>query len=281
MNCTVDNSIDKHYNIRSFALAVLLGALSLTALAAPSATVQPTGVRNSSGPQRLNEKLLQQVQESLRHKTGFVELDFDEQGALSLGNRRHIRGGSATARSLLIAAVDSQNLYELESHERSPEVAFARMDESEDRDFGETGRHMTIYHVQIDFADFGHLSGAREAKASFDNGFALLHELTHGVLKLQDPIGDSHQIGECDAHVNQMRRELQLPERLYYHPGIFVTRTNYGRGIVCARLEFVERQAGQAQPSAKYQLTWLANQVSPNAQNIAGLQQGLLTARRR
>jgi hypothetical protein len=79
MNCTADNSINRHYNIRSFAVALLLGALSLTALATPRAAVEPTGVRNSSGPQRLNEKQLQQVQESLRHKYGFVELGFDEQ----------------------------------------------------------------------------------------------------------------------------------------------------------------------------------------------------------
>jgi hypothetical protein len=181
---------------------------------------------------------------------------------------------------LLIAAVDSPNLYELESHERSPEVAFARIDESEDRLIGETGQRLTIYQAQLDFDDFNRLDGAREAKASFDIGIALLHELVHGVLKLQDPQGVD-QIGDCDAHVNQMRRELQLPERLYYHPCITVVRTTNGRGIVCARLEFVERQAGQAQPSAKYQLTWLPSQVSPNARNIAGLQQGLLAPKRR
>ncbi|MGH9844309.1 MAG: hypothetical protein ACREEM_36765 [Blastocatellia bacterium] len=280
MNCTADNSINRHYNIRSFALALLLGELALTALAAPRAAVQPTGVRNSSGPQRLNEKQLQQAQESLRHKSGLVELGFDEQGALVLGNRQHIRGGSATARALLIAAVDSRNLYELESHERSPEVAFARIYESEDRLIAETGQRLTIYQVQIDFADFSRLSGAREAKAAFDIGIALLHELVHGVLKLPDP-QSADQIGDCDAHVNQMRRELQLPERLYYQPGITVVRSSDGRGIVCARLEFVERQAGQAEPSAKYQLTWLPSQVSPNAQNIAGLQQGLLASKRR
>jgi len=280
MNCTADNSINRHYNIRSFALALLLGALSLTALAVPRAAVQPTGVRNSSGPRRLNEKQLQQAQESLRRKSGFVELGFDEQGALTLGNRQHIRGGSAMARALLIAAVDSQNLYELESHERSPEVAFARIYESEDRWDDKTDRRTSVYQVQLDFADFSRLDGAREAKASFDIGIALLHELVHGVLKLQDPQGVD-QIGECDAHVNQMRRELQLPERLYYHPGISVTQTLNGTRIVCARLEFVERQAGQAQPSAKYNLTWLPSQVSPNAQNIAGLQQGLLAPKRR
>ncbi|MGH9846522.1 MAG: hypothetical protein ACREEM_48105 [Blastocatellia bacterium] len=277
MNCTADNSINRHYNLRSFALALLLGALSLTALAAPRAAVQPTGVRNSSGPRRLNEKQLQQARESLRHKSGFMELGFDEQGALTLGNRQHIRGGSATARALLIAAVDSANLYELESHERSPEVAFARLYESEDREFGETGKKMTIYLVQLDFTDFDRLGGAREAKASFDIGIALLHELTHGVLKLQDPRGEMDRLGECDAHVNQMRRELLLPERLHYHPGIRVVENLAGR-FVFASLEFA---GSNAQAAEKYRLTWRADQVSALAGNVAGLQNGLLASKRR
>ncbi len=279
MTRTADNSINGYGGYgKPLALALLLSCLALVSV---NAAPQPTGVRNSAGPRGLNEKQLQQVQESLRHKSGFMELGFDAQGALTLGNRRHIRGGSATARALLIAAVGSANLYELESHERSPEVAFARIDESEDRLIDETGKRMTIYQVQIDFADFDRLQGAREAKAALDLGLALLHELVHGVLKLQDPQGEPDQIGECDAHVNQMRRELQLPERLYYHPGITVTRTSDGRGIVSASLVFVERTAANAQPSAKYRLYWLPSDVSPNAQNIAGLQQGTLVARRR
>jgi hypothetical protein len=210
MNRTADNSINRHYSIRSFTLALLLGALALTALATPRSAAHPTGVRNSSGPLRLNEKQLQQAQESLRHKSGFVELSFDGQGALTLGNRQHIQGGSATARALLIAAVDSPNLYELESHERSPEVAFARLYESEDRWDDKTGRRTSVYQAQLDFADFSYLYGAREAKDSFDIGIALLHELVHGVLKLPDP-QDVDQIGECDAHVNLMRRECSCP----------------------------------------------------------------------
>jgi hypothetical protein len=68
------------------------------------------GVRNSTGAQRLNPAQLQQVRDSLRRKSGFVELDFDAEGALTLGDRQHIEGGSATARALLIAAVESVNL---------------------------------------------------------------------------------------------------------------------------------------------------------------------------
>jgi len=238
------------------------------------------GVRNSSGPNRLNGRQLRVLQESLRQKSGFVELEFDRQGSLTLGNRQHIAGGSATARALLAAAIDRANLYELESHERSPEIAFAQLRDMEYR-ISETGEGVNIYQAQIDFADFDCLQGPREAKASMDVGIALLHELAHGVLKLQDPPGDTDEIGECDAHVNQMRRELKLPERLYYHPGVTVTRLSDGWRIVSARLVFVKRVAANAQPSAEYSLTWLPSQVSPNARNIAGFQLGLLEARRR
>jgi hypothetical protein len=239
-----------------------------------------TGVRNSSGPNRLDARQLQILRESLRHKSGFAALGFDQQGALTLGNRQNIVGGSATARALLAAAIDGANLYELESHERSPEIAFARLREMEYR-ISETGKRVDIYQAQIDFADFDHLQGPREAKASLYVGIALLHELAHGVLKLQDPPSDRDEIGECDAHVNQVRRELQLPERLYYHPGVTVAQLRDGRRIVSARLVFVKRAAANAQPSAEYSLTWLPVQVAPNARNIADFQQGSLEARRR
>jgi hypothetical protein len=279
MTRTADNSHNGHRKLQLFALALLLSALSFVALAKPVSSY-PAGVRNSSGPRRLNERQLQTLQESLRQKSGFVELEFDRQGALALGNRQNIVGGSATARALLQAAVDSANLYELESHERSPEIAFARIVEIADRQTDATSVRTTIHQAQLDFADFNHLDGDYQAKSSFDIGIALLHELTHGVLKLQDP-QDPDQIGECDAHVNQMRRELRLPERLYYHPGISVTRPAVGMGIVHARLVFVERETATAKPSAQYSLSWFASQVAPNARNIAGLQQGLLAARRR
>jgi hypothetical protein len=220
------------------------------------------------------------LRESLRHKSGFAALGFDQQGALTLGNRQNIVGGSATARELLAAAVDSPNLYELESHERSPEIAFARLRDMEYR-ISKTGKRVNNCQAQIDFADFDSFKGPREAKASLDVGIALLHELAHGVLKLQDPPVDTDEIGECDAHINKMRRELQLPERLYYHPGVTVAQLPDGRRIVSARIVFVKRVASNAQPNAEYSLTWLPSQVAPNAQNIAGFQEGLLKARRR
>jgi len=260
--------------------AILVVTFTIPTMAQQRNIFDVSGVRNSSGPNRLNGRQLQVLQESLRQKSGFVELEFDRQGSLTLGNRQHIAGGSATARALLAAAIDSASLYELENHERSPDIAFARLRDMEYH-ISETGKRVNIFQAQIDFADFDCLQGPREAKASMDVGIALLHELAHGVLKLQDPPVDTDEIGECDAHINKMRRELQLPERLYYHPGVTVAQLPDGRRIVSARIVFVKRVAANAQPSAEYSLTWLPSQVAPNAQNIAGFQEGLLKARRR
>ncbi len=265
---------------KQIALTVVL----VTTLTVITAAQQPnqfaTGVRNSSGFRRLNDKQLQIIQESLRQKSGFVELSFNQNGVLTLGNRQNIAGGSAKAQALLIKAVDSVDFFELESCERSLEIAFAELQASNDR-IDAVGKRTSIYQLRLDFADFNHLSGAREAKAAFDIGISLLHELTHGVLKLQDPrIEETDQIGECDAFINQIRRELQLPERLYYHPGIAIT-TLAGKRLVHARLMFATRATANSQPRAQYSLYWLPSEVSPKAQSVEAFQQGVLGARRR
>lgn len=140
---------------------------------------------------------------------------------------------------------------------------------------------MDIYQLQLDFANFKWVAGPTEAKAAFDIGINVLHELTHGVLQLKDPQGEIDQIGECEAHVNQMRRELRLPERLYYHPDIrIVTIMNDGR-VVRVLLQFVTRQEPHTRPTATYQLSWLAKQVSPQAKYVAALEKGIASAKRR
>ena len=274
MTGRADNSISRYRKL--FALVLLASCL---ALVSGSAFGYATGVHNSAGPHRLNERQLRQVQESLQRDTGLMDLSFDAEGELKLGDRKHVQGGSATARTLLLAAVDNGNLYELESHTGSPEIAFARILENRILEISETGKRMSISQVQIDFADFDRLQGPRAAKMALDIGLALLHELVHGVLKLGDPEG-SDQIGDCDYHVNQMRRELQLPERLYYNPGIAVTRVT-GRNIVTANLEFVERASPNAKPRAIYRLYWLPSEVSPSARNIAQVQEGTIKVKRR
>ena len=260
--------------VRSVALTVLLSTVSVVTKAQSNTAPSPTGVRNSRGARALNADQLRMLQQTLRQKTGFTELSFDAQGGLTLGDRERVVGGLATARALVLAALQSENLYELESHKDSPAVAFAQINEVADEVNGKTGKRMTIFQVQLDFADFDRLGGPHEAKASFEIGIALLHELVHGVLKLPDPQGGRlDEIGECDAHVNQMRRQLHLPERLFYHPNINVAQIKTGR-VVCASLEFADSHK-------QYRLSWRADHVSPAARNIAQLQQGLVMAKNR
>src|SRR4030095_8002349 len=114
-----DNSI--RASRKPFSLALLVSCVAVISV---SAAAYPTGVRNSAGPRGLNQRQLQQIQESLRYESGLMELGFDSEGGLTLGDRGHVQGGSATARTLLIAAVDGEDLYELESHEGSSDIAF-------------------------------------------------------------------------------------------------------------------------------------------------------------
>ena len=75
-------------------------------------------------------------------------------------------------------------------------------------------------------------------------------------------------------------RELQLPERLHYYPGITVTRSS-GRNIIHASIDFVDQPVENAACRAKYRLYYLPSAVSPNARNIAQLQEGTMQSLRR
>ena len=67
----------------------------------------------------------------------------------------------------------------------------------------------------IDFTDFHRLSGDAEARAAFDVGWGLLHEVDHVVRDSEDA-QDQTAIGECEDHINRMRLEVGLPIRVDY-----------------------------------------------------------------
>jgi hypothetical protein len=52
---------------------------------------------------------------------------FDESGFLALGDQTRFIGGSETARDLLIATVNGRLAIEMEGHNNSPHIAFARI----------------------------------------------------------------------------------------------------------------------------------------------------------
>lgn len=174
------------------------------------------GLRNSPGERRLDAKRLDAVLKSLRDKAGLLEMRFDENGFLALGDQTKFSGGSATARALLDAAATMTLAVDLESHLYSYKVAFARLGEPLAYLHHSSGAKIDVFPLEIDFSDFSKLRGDSQALAAFDLGFVILHELGHAALGLRDATGDAQGLGECEALINRIRRELNLPERQTY-----------------------------------------------------------------
>lgn len=270
--------------ISALALVCMLSSLAFSATSpdqAGSLRYRP-GLRNSSGSQRLSAAQLQQLLDSLRHKTGLIELGFDEAGFLTLGDRTRLAGGSATARELLVATVDGRLVFELEAYNNSPDLAFAYITGGMFYSSQRTQARIEVRQVQLDFGDFGQLNGARAVLAAFDCGFAVLHELAHGVWRLRDAVGDSGRTGECDQQINRMRRELGLPERLGYAPRVWPAgRSTGGHTLLRAELVFV--RAGQKSGrSERLYLSWEVEQVSRTDKSAShrSVYAGIVTAAR-
>src|SRR5262245_8186924 len=181
------------------------------------------GIRNSPGEYGLNAKQLDTALSSLRDKTGFLEMAFDENGFLTLGDQTKFSGGSATARALLDAAIKMPHVVDLESHPYSTQVAFARLAKPIAYQHYSTGKKIDVFPLEIDFSDLSKLRGDKLALTAFDLGFVILHELGHAALGLRDASGDPQGLGECEEMINRIRRELNLPERQTYVAQVFST----------------------------------------------------------
>ncbi|HEX4951555.1 MAG TPA: SPOR domain-containing protein [Blastocatellia bacterium] len=169
------------------------------------------GVKNSPAHHGMNFATSEKLTKSLRTISGYQDLDFDERGYLVLGER--ISGGSDLARMLLRTAVESNEVFEIESIEGSDAIAFGAF-LSAQFDNNERGA-VAFNRIQLDFQDFSELRGNAALLEAFDPGFVFLHELAHGVWELPDE--GKAGLGECEAYINQIRRQLGLPERVRYH----------------------------------------------------------------
>lgn len=222
-----------------------------------------TGVRTVPGERQLDARQRQQVLQGLRAKTGWPTLDFDEAGFLVCPTPHVINGGSAAARRLLNAALFGKAVYELESHRNSLLVSFARLTTGVVYESTHTGERVNGWQVQLDFADFQQLRGDAPAYHAFDLGIALLHELAHGVWNLRDATSDEEEPGECETFINQIRRELHLPERQSYRAKVRTRRFNLRTGTrLIAELRFVSKVETQGRTQQKrYLLQWEAETV--------------------
>ena len=168
------------------------------------------GIKNSPTSDGLKFAQVERLATSLRSISGYCDLNFDERGILVLGSR--VEGGSDLARTLLQAALAGNEAFEIESLEGSDLVVFGAFINAHFTNAEHKAAH--INKIQLDFHDFDELRGDARLLEAFDPGFVFLHELAHGVWDLSDD--ERGGLGECEVFINQIRRQLGLPERLSY-----------------------------------------------------------------
>ena len=149
----------------------------------------------------------------LRKITGWSNLKFDSSGTLRLGTNPV--GGSEQARELLSRVVKGTAAVVIEDASKRADVAFCQVLPGKWKTDVQDKRPAFV--VQIDFADFENVIGDAPALQAFNVAWGLLHEFDHVVHNSLDAncLGET---GECEAHINEMRRECGLPQRAeYFH----------------------------------------------------------------
>lgn len=201
----------------------------------------------------------------LRGITG-SQITFDEDGALRL-TPGVADGGSLTARTLISKALAGTNVIVLDDASDRQDVVFSRVVSAE---WKHHASHLPpAFVVLIDFADFDHLMGDREALNAFDVGWAFLHELDHVVNDSADTQNDK-DTGDCENHINIMRRECNLPLRASYFFTYFpsVRQDEF-------RTKFVRLPFENTDPTNKHRRYW----VMWDAALVGGLPAEIATAR--
>ncbi|HEY6245385.1 MAG TPA: hypothetical protein VIX17_15650 [Pyrinomonadaceae bacterium] len=198
----------------------------------------------------------QELIASLKIITGWSSLRFDQQGVLQVGREPAVNG-SATARSLLGRAVDGDKVIVLEDASSRLDVAFCRVVEA--RWLTNTGTRMPAFVVLIDFADFHEVIGDKQARAAFNVGWGVLHELDHVVSDSTDA-DERGLLGECETHINAMRREIGLPVRAdyFYIESTLKADPNFNSKLV--RLSFEQYDSNKLR-TRRYWIVWDARVV--------------------
>lgn len=198
----------------------------------------------------------QDLTNSLRVITGWSRLQFDHQGVLQIGSEA-ISSGSPTARNLLARAVNGDHVIVFEDASARLDVAFCRVVEA--HWLTNIGTRLPAFVVLIDFADFREVIGDKEARAAFNVGWGVLHELDHVVSDSKD--SDEQGLpGECESHINAMRREIGLPVRAdyFYSEASLKADPNFNNRLV--RLAF-ERFDSTKLRTRRYWIVWDAKVV--------------------
>jgi hypothetical protein len=237
-------------------LAGILLLLALVqSLAAPSRS-------NIVCRENLSPENREQLAIDLRKITGLADLNFDNNGILSASTNQ-VAGGYKTARELILIAIDSRNAVVLEDASNSAEVAFGRVIPGKWKNLNPD--NPPAFVIQIDFQDFDRLMGDERAREAFNVGWGFLHELDHIVNDSVDAtsVGET---GECEANLNQMRRECNLPERRDYFFTLSPLTADSTFMTRLVRLAFEEPNTA-SRKKKRYWLTWDATVVGGLEQN--------------
>jgi len=204
----------------------------------------------------------------LRAITGWPRLKFDDHGSLRVGEATAV-AGSIMARNLLSKALSGNTIMILEDASNRSDVAFSRVVPGRWKD--DAFEKRPVFVVLIDFADFDHLMGDRLALEAFNVGWGVLHEIDHVVNDSVDAV-EPGRAGECEDHINQMRRECHLPERREYYFTFFPHSEESDFKTKLVRLAFDQKEAS-AGKHRRYWLMWDAAQVGglPETKQIAAL----------
>lgn len=264
-------STHRLYN-QLFRIGFAIAFSASAALALPSDPLRyQGGVRNSPGPNSLTKKQQDSVIQSLRQKTGLLELEFDEDGFLRIGDHRRLAGGSPTARHLVSGAIEGDMAFDLEAYRLSELITFGRLGSPISYQSLSTGSRIEVVPLELDFTDFEMLRGDKRVILSFDLGMVVLHELAHGVLRLPDVQDHRDGLGACETHINQIRRELNLPERNSYFARL-VERPGATGGKTMRSAELLFTRLTPTDGGAKrelFVLTWDALRVGQVRNDLA------------
>ena len=202
-------------------------------------------IRESIQQEHKNELI-----QKLRIISGLPDLVFSKSGLLQRGpSQAHT--GSAEARKLIDQAITGPRLIILEDASSRPDVVFCQVHEATPKfDLAISTR---VFVVLVDFTDFQNVMGDKRALAAFDVGWAVLHELDHIIADSHDP-HSSLTSGECESHINNMRKEMDLPIRMDYFFSSLPVNPDPRLVSRFVRLRFEQREASKK--VKRYWIIW-------------------------
>jgi hypothetical protein len=246
----------------SFQKLKIISLLALVLLVCESQLIANEG-RSVFCRQGLTRQHQDEIAEKLQRITGWFELNFDNKGVLKL-SQTHAIGGSASARTLVADVLRSPQPIILEETNRRADIAFSQVSlavwKTDTTDLAQPA-----YIISIDFSDFEQLDGDPLALAAFDVGWVLLHEFDH-VINGSTDLTVLEDSGECEANINRMRQESDLPIRAHYLFTYLPVSANSSFVSNWVRLPF-ERTHTSTRSKGLYWLVWDSNLVGGTIQS--------------